>query len=110
MKDTEVWAAKVVGLIDDIGPPTFAPRKAENRPSTGTGADPLGLCPPALRPRYARLAQQVAKGRYRAAAKLKCLDCCAWAYQEARRCEIQTCPLWTANRRIFVRRAEAAEG
>ncbi len=35
------------------------------------------------------------------AIKLKCLDCCGWEYEEAKRCEIRTCPLWALNRRIF---------
>ena len=37
------------------------------------------------------------------AIKLGCLDCCAWDYAEAKRCEIKTCPLWAFNQRIFGR-------
>jgi hypothetical protein len=40
---------------------------------------------------------------YRTAVELKCLECCAWQRTEARRCEIQGCPLWAVNRRIFQR-------
>ena len=38
---------------------------------------------------------------YRAAVKLKCLECCAWQRTEARTCEIRWCPLWAVSKRVF---------
>jgi hypothetical protein len=53
---------------------------------------------------WLKLARQ-ATTSYRAAAELKCLDCCAWQRTEARSCEIRECPLWAVSRRIFGRSA-----
>jgi len=57
--------------------------------------------PPDKQERYGALAEQAKKGRYRAAVKLKCLECCAWSYPEAKRCSIVGCSLHVINQRIF---------
>lgn len=78
------------------------PRKREDPPE---GFDPLGMAPPEAKVRYAKTAE-VAHCQPKAATKLKCLDCCGWDYAEAKRCEIQTCPEWAMNRRIFKKRGK----
>lgn len=67
-----------------------------------SGANPLlATCPPRQRKRYSRTAQEALAGRYRAAVKIKCLECVAWEYSEAKRCVIRGCGLHALNRRIF---------
>jgi hypothetical protein len=82
-------------------------RKAPEGPSSDLSGRILALCPADLRPRYARLAEQAEAGRYRAAVKLKCIECAGWSYVEAKRCEIPTCALWAVSRRIFGRARES---
>ena len=35
------------------------------------------------------------------AIELKCIECCTYEHNEAKKCEIRTCALWALNRRIF---------
>lgn len=64
------------------------------------GFEPLRTCPKDQRGRWERRASR-AHDWPMSAITLKCLDCGAWYYAEAKRCEIQGCPLWAFNRRIF---------
>ena len=66
------------------------------------GFDPLGMAPPAEADRYRKLGDRAHQAPM-VAIKAKCLECCAWSYPEAARCEIRTCPLWALNRWIFAR-------
>jgi len=71
-----------------------------------SGFQPLSSLPESVPRRWwshwLKLGGQAATS-YRAAVELKCLDCCAWQRTEARRCEIQGCPLWAVSGRIFGR-------
>ena len=66
------------------------------------GFNPHRFASKVVRARYEKLAA-VAHYQPQASIKLKCLDCCGWEYTEAKRCEINTCPLWALNRWIFAR-------
>ena len=89
---------------------TIEARNLKNRGPQGTkskpehpppGFDPLAMAGDKAA-RYAKLGAEAHRS-YRAAVKAKCLDCCCWDYNEAKRCEIVSCPLWAVNRRIFAR-------
>ena len=74
-------------------------RTARSRPK---GYEPLAPAPKKAQARFGTTAHRAHRGPM-AAIKLKCLECCAWEYSEAKRCEIRTCPLWALNRWIFAR-------
>ncbi len=59
--------------------------------------DPLGTCPPHLKPRYEAMAARAKKGHADPAARLKCLECCAWQSGEVAICHIVECALWARN-------------
>jgi hypothetical protein len=65
---------------------------------------PLATCPEKIAPRYKILAGKCDKS-FSSAIKMKCLDCCAWEYREAKACVIVTCPLWEISNRIYKRGA-----
>ena len=65
------------------------------------------LLPPDLRDRYGKQAER-SQREPRVAIKLMCISCCGWEYNEAKRCQISGCPLWTLSNRIFNR--EMAQG
>ena len=77
-------------------------RKAPHRAprEVAAGFEPLQTCPKEQRLRWERRAA-VAHSQPMRAIELKCMDCVAWYRPEAIRCEIQGCPLWAFNRRIF---------
>ena len=70
-------------------------------PTQSTPESILSTCPKAKRARYRRRAERAAAGSYPAAVQLKCLECCAWDFGEAKRCEITSCALWPLRARIF---------
>ena len=74
-------------------------RKLRPRPE---GYDPLALAPEKAKARYAKTASR-AHRQSMPAIKLKCIECCAYKHNEAKKCEIRTCALWALNRRIFAR-------
>jgi len=69
-----------------------------------SGFQPLSKLPQDVprrwRDHWMKLADQ-ATSSYRAAAELKCLECCAWRRTEARSCEIRGYPLWAVGKRIL---------
>ena len=73
---------------------------------TEAGFEPLATCPPAARTRFNRRGRLAADQPMRAI-ELKCLECCGWSRPEATRCEIQGCPLWLMNQRVFKQRSGA---
>ncbi len=54
------------------------------------------------RKRYERAVRD-APTSYRAAVKLKCLDCCCWHYPAAKSCDIESCSLWLISGKLFSR-------
>jgi hypothetical protein len=69
-----------------------------------SGFQPLSKLPQDVprrwRDHWMKLADQ-ATSSYRAAAELKCLECCAWRRTEARSCDIRGYPLWAVGERIL---------
>ena len=72
-------------------------------------ADPLDLCPADRRHRFRKLADKAMAGNHRSQIMLKCIDCTAWDRAEARRCQINACPLFQANVRYFKRKENDIE-
>ena len=56
--------------------------------------------PERVRSRYWKRALMVDRS-FKAAIELKCLDCYAWEYTEAKKCESVGCPLYAIHSRIF---------
>jgi len=74
-----------------------------------TDFNPLGFCPKRYRKKYEKLGEK-AKTSYANAVKLKCIDCCAWYYTEAKVCKIKECPLWAVSNKVFKRTGNKGTG
>lgn len=78
-------------------------KKKLERREYAEGFKPLALAPDDVpyASKMMRLGAAAAKGSYKAACELKCMDCCAWDRKEVVKCEVRECPLWAINRKLF---------
>lgn len=81
------------------------PSKVDQVPEFATRV--LETCPKSLRPKYRKMADR-AESSFVAAIKLRCLDCSAWVYSEARGCLVTGCGLYEVSRRLFRHRGSGS--
>ena len=63
--------------------------------------DPFRYDPERAGGKYQQVAKAAARGSYREAIRLHCLQCIGWDPNEAADCSASQCGLWVANRKIF---------
>ena len=62
--------------------------------------DPLGHCPPTLRPKYERRAAEAHLGHLKAIVDLACNHCMGWQSHLPKSCSDPSCPLWIRATKI----------
>ena len=78
-------------------------RREAMRDEFAQRANPLRLFPEGQARRHKVAGRKAARGNFRAAVKLFCVECLGHSEADASTCDTTGCPLWAANRRIFAK-------